>query len=296
MTDLASEQPGDAVGTTGVLGLGADIDWPDAGAAERARGARPGPAGRLPDLVEWLATTQGRFPPTAPHRPRLVAFGRLPAAAAALAQASGVGVREIRLDSGTTVARALSLGAAAADAEVDAGADLAVVSAAGDTRAAAVLVGLLTGAEPVALLPRGPAAADTAAWIRAASALRDRRREVVSLRSQPDQLLDALADPELGAVVGFVLRATARRTPLILDGPIALAAAVLAHDVQSRATRWWRVADSSPDPVQSRAVRELHHEPLLGLDTAPGDGVAGVLAVAVLNAAVRVAEQWGDEA
>lgn len=295
MTDLANDQAGDAVDSTGVLALAADVDWPDTEAADTAQAARPGPVGRLADAAVWLAAAQSRFPPTVPVRPRLIAFGPVGPAAATLAGTWDIGVREIVLDLGTSVPRGVALGAAAADAEVDAGADLAVVSAAGDTRAAAVLVGLLCGAEPVALLPRGAAATDTAAWIRAAEDLRDRRREVTALRTQPDPLLEALGDPVLGALVGFVLRAAARHTPLVLDGPIAVAAALLAHDVQSRSARWWRVADSSPDPVQTRAVRQFDQEPLLGLDSTPGDGVAGVLAVAVLNAAVRVAEQWRSE-
>ena len=51
------------------MGLGADVGWPDnaAIAAARDRFAHAVPsAGRLASIVEWLAGTQGAFPPTAP--------------------------------------------------------------------------------------------------------------------------------------------------------------------------------------------------------------------------------------
>jgi nicotinate-nucleotide--dimethylbenzimidazole phosphoribosyltransferase len=85
------------------------------------------------------------------------------------------------------------------------------------------------------------------------------------------------------------MRAAARRTPLLLDGSCALAGALLCYDTQSRAGRWWRVADTSPDPVHSRAAEELGQQPLLDLRTSRGDGTAGLLALAVLRAATTIA-------
>jgi len=269
---------------TALLEVGAGIPWPDADAARAARENTDPRAGRLGDLVEWLASVQGEFPPKPPARARLVGLGEVPDHVHALAGTLDVGVRTLALPGDANAA--FTAGRDAADAEVDEGADLIVLAGVTDPTAAAALISVVTGAEPVALLPRGAAAVDTAAWIEQAAQVRDARRRIAALRSRPDDLLAALADAPVAASVAFALRAAARRTPVILDGTTVLAGALLGIDSQARAIRWWQVADTSPDQVHSRAVAELAVRPVLDLGTRLQDGTAGLLAVAALRAAV----------
>lgn len=268
--------------------LGADVEWPDAEAAAEARSAEHGVFGRLAELVEWLAGVQGAFAPTEPSRPRCVVVGSISSAVAGLAESLGVGVRSTETEPDLDVPAALSSGASVADDEVDAGADLLIIAAPGPAPVAAVVVSLLTGAEPAALLPRGVAAIDTTAWITLAERMRDTRRAVAGLRNSPDELLKALDDPPFAATTGLVLRAAARRTPVVLDGTAAVVAALLGYDVQPRAARWWQIADTGTDPVHMRAVAALTGQPLLDLSTA-GDGLAGLLTVPLLRAAAAIA-------
>ena len=191
-------------------------------------------------------------------------------------------------------AEALDAGVATADAEVDAGAGLLLLAAA-EAEAAAVVTALLTGAEPVALLPRGAAVTDSAAWIADATQLRDRLRAVRELRHQPGRLITELRRPALAAACGFLLQAAARRTPLLLDGPGAVAAALVAADLRPRATQWWRVADTGPDAVQARALHHLGDRPVLDLGTADGSGRAGLLALAVLRGVPSLDRTEGND-
>jgi nicotinate-nucleotide--dimethylbenzimidazole phosphoribosyltransferase len=271
---------------TDLLGLGADVEWTSFEAAAAAREAADPRYGRLGELVEWLAGVQDTARPKLPARPRCVVFGAVSPAAAAVAVALDVGLREVLVDPGATVADALAQGVAAADAEVDAGADLIVVADTDKAAASALLVSLLARVEPVALLPRGAAAVDTAAWIARAEYLRDARRAVAELRDDPAALLTALGHAPLAATTGFILRASARRTPLIVDGPAAAAAALACHHTQPRSSRWWRFADSAPDPVHARVLDQLGQRALLDLGTSAGDGTAGLLAVPLVRAAV----------
>jgi nicotinate-nucleotide--dimethylbenzimidazole phosphoribosyltransferase len=148
---------------------------------------------------------------------------------------------------------------------------------------------ILTDAEPVALLPRGAEAVDTSSWIARAVELRDERRRIRPLRSRPDELMAALGSPVLAAAAGIALRAASRRTPVVLDGTAAVVAGLLCVDLQSRARRWWQVADTSSDPVHARAVEEFGQRPVLDLATGSGSGLAGLLAVTVLRAAAASA-------
>lgn len=247
--------------------------------------ARPA-ADRLGQLADWLAATAGGQLPGRFKRVRLVAAPPVRAAVSEAAATADVGVRE--LTSGADAAAGYAAGIAAADGEIDAGSDLLLLAVPDEAPAAALVVGLLTGAEPVALLPRGAAATDSAGWIADAIRLRDSRRALASLRHSPGELLTAVDSPVLAAATAFTLRAAARRTPLVLDGTGALAAALLCAEVQPRAAQWWQVSDTSVDPVHARAVQHLGQTPVLQLDAGRGDGTAALLTVAVLRSAVTV--------
>jgi nicotinate-nucleotide--dimethylbenzimidazole phosphoribosyltransferase len=148
------------------------------------------------------------------------------------------------------------------------------------------VVSVLRGVEPVALLPRGPAAVDSGAWSQHAVRIRDLRRAALRLRAQPDRLLDGLGSPSLATTVGFLLRATARRTPIIVNGTLAAVAALFVADIAQHAADWWQGADASPEAVQARAYQELGLQPIFTLGIAGPPATAGLLTLPVLRAAV----------
>ncbi len=267
--------------------LGTDIGWGDVDAAAAAREQPPVGAGRLAELIEWLAATQGAYPPPPATRTPLLTISPAGESVAALADAAGVGVRTV--EAPTDVDGAVDVGAAAADDEIEAGTDLLVLADPDAGHAPGVVVSVVTGAEPVTLLPRGADAIDSAAWIEAASRLRDARRRAAALRAAPDQLLLAAGSAALAVSTGVIMRAAARRTPVLLDGTSALAAAVLCREVQPRVARWVRIADVSPHPVHARATAEFAQRPLLDLGTSRGDGTAALLCLPVLRAAAALA-------
>ena len=143
-----------------------------------------------------------------------------------------------------------------ADDEIDGGADLLVVGRAGGADAA-VAVSVLTNTEPVKVLARGAAATDPDAWMERAVAVRDARRACMTVRADPDRLLAEIGSARLAVVGGLVLRAAARRTPVLLDGPVAAAAALIAYEAQPRAVRWWAAADLGTDPLHELALTRM---------------------------------------
>ncbi len=275
-----------------LLTLGSDVDWPDHGAAEaiRDRLAADAGLGRLAGLAEWVAQVLPPGPDGPFTRVRALVFGTGPddALVAEMADRSGAQLRTAG-DLPTAPAAALDAGVQFADEQVDAGADLLVLAVPTLGSAAAVAVSVLTNTEPVKVLTRGAAATDPDAWMQRAVEVRDARRRCMPMRDEPGGLLDALGSADLAAAAGFLLRAAGRRTPVLVDGPAAAAAALLAYEAAPRAVRWWCAPDTGPDPLQELALSRLGLHSVLGLGTGRGDGLAAMLAVPVLHAAARLA-------
>jgi len=186
--------------------------------------------------------------------------------------------------------RALQAGIDVADDEVDAGTDLVVVGdvGVGATTVAAVLTAVITSTEPVKVIGRG-GGIDDDTWMRKATAVRDARLRAWPHRAAPAELLAVAGGADIAAMAGFLVRAASRRTPVLLDGVMAAAAALVAQDIQPRCVRWSRAAQRTSEPAQALALRRLGLEPILDLGVEAGDGTGGLLAVPVLRAAARTA-------
>jgi NaMN:DMB phosphoribosyltransferase len=270
---------------TDLLSLGADVEWPDHEAATVVRerfAARTG-YGRLAELAEWVASIGA---PEAGFR-RVRGLVTCPPGHAETAAAVGAQLLELVLPE--DAAAAFEAGVRRVDEEVDGGADLLLLAVPGLGADIAIAASVLTSTEPVKVLSRGASAIPPQPWMDLAVEVRDARRRYLALRDRPDELLGAIGSARLAAAAGVAMRAAVRRTPLVLDGPGAAVGALIAYEAAPRAVRWWCAADLGDDPVHDLALTRLGQNPVLGLGTAVGDGLGGLLAVAVLQTAVRLA-------
>lgn len=277
--------------------LAARIERPDPAArvaAQRALARATGAQssyGRLADAAVFLAGARGGTP-VAPARARLVLLGGDPAATATLARVAGLPQNRVCAPAagrGTT-AEALAAGRALADTETDAGTDLLVLAATATgpaaRTAAATVTAACTGADAPSVI--GAAAGGDADWMLAVAAVRDRLRPVRAAHPDPVAMLDAAGDPELAFLTGLLAGAVARRTPVVIEGVPALAAALLVNLVSGAAPEWLLLVHEDPDPAARLAARHLSLDPLLDLGMRSGTGIAGALSVPLFAAAVAL--------
>jgi nicotinate-nucleotide--dimethylbenzimidazole phosphoribosyltransferase len=191
--------------------------------------------------------------------------------------------------------KAFAVGRALADEEVDAGADLLVPASlgVGATTPAATLVAALTSTEPVAVIGRG-SGIDDAGWMRKAAAVRDALRRARPHVRDPLALLRVAGGADLAALTGFCLQAALRRTPVLLDGLVVGAAALLADELAKGAREWWLYAQRSPDPAMALVEEHLDLSPVLDLGVRLGDGTGAVAAVPLLQMAARLLAETGS--
>jgi nicotinate-nucleotide--dimethylbenzimidazole phosphoribosyltransferase len=187
------------------------------------------------------------------------------------------------------VRAAIAAGKAIADDEVDGGADLLVAGdmGIGNTTPASVLVAALTGAEPINVVGRGTGI-DDQGWMRKTAAIRDALRRARPVSADPVALLRTVAGADIAATAAFLAQAAVRRTPVILDGLIAGAAALVAAEMAPGASDWWVAGHRSVEPAHTIVLDQLDLKPLLELNMRLGEGSGAAAAIPVLAMAVRV--------
>ncbi|MEV0948332.1 nicotinate-nucleotide--dimethylbenzimidazole phosphoribosyltransferase [Rhodococcus sp. NPDC049939] len=183
--------------------------------------------------------------------------------------------------------RAIDAGRAIADAEIDSGADLLIAGemGIGNTTPATVLIATLTDTEPVAAVGRGTGV-DDAGWIRKTAAIRDAMRRARPVVRDVVALLRTSGGADLAAMAGFLAQASARRTPVILDGITVTSAAMAAEELARGARAWWLAGHCSTEPAHKIALKHLDLDPLLDLDMRLGEGSGALTALPILQGAV----------
>jgi nicotinate-nucleotide--dimethylbenzimidazole phosphoribosyltransferase len=184
---------------------------------------------------------------------------------------------------------AVHAGREVADEEVDRGADLLIAGdmGIGNTTPASVLVAALTGTEPVAVVGRG-SGVDDAGWMRKAAVIRDALRRARPVCHDPMALLRTSGGADLAAIAGFLAQAAARRTPVLLDGMVIGAAALVAEELAPGARAWWLAGHRSVEPAHSLVLEQLGLTPLLDLDMRLGEGSGALAALPLVVMAGRI--------
>ena len=203
-------------------------------------------------------------------------------------RSSGLLDREDALTEEETLA-AIAAGRRIADEEIDAGADLLIAGdlGIGNTTPATVLIGTITGMEPVAIVGRGTGI-DDAGWMRKAAAVRDGMFRSRDVSRKPVELLQRVGGADLAAMAGFLAQAALRKTPCILDGVVVTSAALVADLLAPGARGWWQAGHRSPEPAHTTGLTYLGLEPIIEGNLRLGEGSGAVTALPVLQGAVAV--------
>ncbi|MFI2614034.1 nicotinate-nucleotide--dimethylbenzimidazole phosphoribosyltransferase [Streptomyces sp. NPDC018584] len=194
--------------------------------------------------------------------------------------------------------RAVRAGMAVADEEADSGTDLIVLGdvSVGGTTPAATLIAALCGTDASVVTGRGGEAIDDLAWMRKCAAVRDALRRARPVLGDQLELLAAVGGADLAAMTGFLLQCAVRRTPVILDGVVASAAALVAQRVAFRAPDWWLAGHDSGEPAQAKALDRMALEPLLDHGVRVGEGAGGLLALPLVQAAAALSAELPERA
>ncbi|MCD5351563.1 nicotinate-nucleotide--dimethylbenzimidazole phosphoribosyltransferase [Kineosporia mesophila] len=265
-------------------------DGSPGGMRARPRGGVPSPGGdRLDELTRWWAGVVGR------ELPRRVEHFWLPHTGTAGPVRSQVVLH--RFTAPREAQDAIDWGLATADDAVDDGTDLILLSipARPDDIAWQVAAAQVLGLDAVEAMGWPTPGLTDRTWIERVTRIRDGLKAVHGNRKDPLRLLQLLEHRELLAGTGLLLQAAARRTPAIIDGPIATTCALLAARLAPAARSWWLAADSGGAALTRRMLEELRLVAVTDLGLDDGDGTGARLTLQLLETAVLRAQERNDE-
>ena len=302
---------------------GPDLEAGTAASTREAQLTKPaGALGRLEELAHWMATWQGKHPPTANH-PRTAVFvgnhgvaargvSAYPAAVTAqmvqnflsggaavnqLCRAVDADLRvyELALEEPTAdftrgpamteeeCAMAMAYGMTA----VETGVDLLAVGEMGiaNTTAAAALCCAIFGGEAEQWVGPGTGVQGEGLQRKLAAVAEGVVRHRAE-STEPFDLLRRLGGRELAAIVGAVMAARQARVPVILDGYATTAAAAVLFAADRRALDHCIVAHRSAEPGHRRLLGKIGKPALLDFGMRLGEASGATLAIAIIKAAV----------
>jgi nicotinate-nucleotide--dimethylbenzimidazole phosphoribosyltransferase len=160
----------------------------------------------------------------------------------------------------------------------------------GNTTASSAIIAVMTG-EPVERVTGRGTGVSGAALARKTAVIKEALDRHQPRAQEALDVLSKVGGFEIGGLAGIVLGAAARRCPVVLDGLIATAAALLAVGLVPTAREYLIAGHRSVEPGHRVALQALGLEPVLDLELRLGEGTGGVLALPVLEAACRLLDE-----
>ena len=185
--------------------------------------------------------------------------------------------------------RALLAGAEVVEAELTRGLDILGTGdmGIGNTTPSAAIATAMIGCSPAEIVGRGTGV-DDAGLARKVTAV---QRALAVNRPDPADALDVLAKVggfEIGGLAGAILAAAAHRRPVVVDGFISTAAAMIAVGLAPQVRPYLIAAHRSQERGHFIMLEWLALDPLLDLNLHLGEGTGAALGISLADVACKI--------
>jgi nicotinate-nucleotide--dimethylbenzimidazole phosphoribosyltransferase len=160
----------------------------------------------------------------------------------------------------------------------------------GNTTSAAAIVCAVTGAVPPDVVGRGTGI-DEETLARKIAAVESGLQINCPDAADPLGVLAKVGGFEIGAIAGVILGAAASRIPMVLDGFISGAAALLAQRFSPQVRDVLFASHLSAERGHRLVLEALHLNPLLNFDMRLGEGTGACLVMGLIEASVKLSRE-----
>lgn len=110
-------------------------------------------------------------------------------------------------------------------------------------------------------------------------------------RPDPDDAIDVLSKVggfEIGGIAGVILAAASKRVPVVIDGFISGAGALLAYKIEPNVRDYMIASHCSAENGHRIILDYLGLRPVLNLDMRLGEGTGSALAMNIIDAGIKI--------
>jgi nicotinate-nucleotide--dimethylbenzimidazole phosphoribosyltransferase len=157
----------------------------------------------------------------------------------------------------------------------------------GNTTPSSAIVATITGTDPAEVTGRGTGIDD--------GQFQNKVKIIEKIlkvnQPNPSDPLDILAKVggfEIGGIAGLILGAASMQKPILIDGFISTAGALIAHGICPKASDYMIASHQSVERGHKVALKHLNKEPLMDLNLRLGEGTGAALSMTLVEAAVRI--------
>jgi nicotinate-nucleotide--dimethylbenzimidazole phosphoribosyltransferase len=157
----------------------------------------------------------------------------------------------------------------------------------GNTTPSSAIVSVITGTDPELVTGRGTGIDDTSLKSKVATI---KRAIAVNSPDRHDALdvLTKVGGFEIGGIAGVVLGAALYRIPVVVDGFISTAGALIAAELCPAVKEYIIAAHQSAEIGHRKMLEHLEQRPLLDLNLRLGEGTGAALGISLVDSGLRI--------
>jgi nicotinate-nucleotide--dimethylbenzimidazole phosphoribosyltransferase len=106
--------------------------------------------------------------------------------------------------------------------------------------------------------------------------------------NDPVDVLAKVGGAEIGGIAGLILGAAANRIPVVVDGFISTAGALIAYSMEPRVRDYLFAAHKSVERGHTVMLDMMGLKPILDLGMRLGEGTGAALAMTIIDAGLRI--------
>ena len=156
-----------------------------------------------------------------------------------------------------------------------------------NTTPSSAITNVLTGLSVEDITGRGTGINDDA-WTNKVQVIKDAIEVNKPDASNPVDVLAKIGGAEIGGIAGLILGAAAHKIPVVVDGFISTAGALIAYDINAKTKDYMFAAHMSQEIGHRAMLDKIGLRPILDLDLRLGEGTGAALAMLVIEAGLKI--------
>jgi len=104
----------------------------------------------------------------------------------------------------------------------------------------------------------------------------------------PVDVLSKVGGAEIGGIAGLIIGAAANRIPVVIDGFISTAGALIAYCIEPKTGDYMFAAHNSVEVGHKAILEKIGLRPILDLDLRLGEGTGAALAMLIIEAGLKI--------